>query len=141
MQLNKLVLAGTLMTLLGCSDAVSPGDLAISITPNRSQLRSGDTLSVAVTAINIGDRAYTITSTGCPRPFRIYDPDGQRILLDELCNAFGMMRRLEPGDSHTYQFTWVANSNTPGFYGLRGYLRAAELGDVEAGSAQIYIGH
>ena len=139
MQMKKLILVGGLMTLLGCSDAASPRDLAIAVTPGRSLVKPGDTLTVTVTAMNIGSRALTITSSGCPRPFQVFGPENQPVMPTDICSAVAVRYRLEPGDSQTFQYVW-GTPLSPGSYLLRGAITADEFGPVEAGSAQIYIG-
>jgi hypothetical protein len=146
MQMQKLLRVGGLMTLLGCADTVKPGDLAISITLTnaKSVIRSGDTLGISVTALNVGDRTITLTDYGCPRPFRIYGPDSEPVFVQDICSAVGVNRQIRPGDSHTFQFTWVAEKadKSPlatGSYLLRGHVAAAEFGPVEAGSINVYI--
>lgn len=153
MQLQKLFLVGSLVTFLGCSDTVSPGDLAISVTLNRSAMRVGDTLSVSVTVMNMGDRAYTLTNGSCLPPLQVYAPGGDLVPEDEvICGGTGMSRRLERGDSHTFQVIWTAETKRydgtkivrtplePGQYGFRGKVEIAELGEAVAGGAQIYVG-
>ena len=134
--------------LVGCSDSTSPGDIAVTITPSASIMRAGDTLHLNVIVANVGDRAYVLTSAGCPRPFRVYDPAGEIVAIQDICSLAGLSRTLEPGDSHTYHFTWTGENVGPngarsplpaGPYGLRGYVGVADLGIIEAGGTNVYI--
>ena len=152
MQKQRMLLATAAIALIGCADAASPGDLAVSVTLNRPAMRLSDTLGVSVTVANVGDRAYTLNEADCGGPFEVYGPTGDRVVSDQLCSGTGMALRLERGDSYTFQIPWTAETSrwtggkivktplAPGSYGFRGKVRVEELGTVVAGGVVIYIG-
>jgi hypothetical protein len=152
MQMRKLLLAASLVSLLGCADAASPGDLAISVTLNRASMRPGDTLGVSVTVLNVGDRPYTLNEAECGGPFEIMGPNGDRVASDQFCAGTGMALSLERGQSYTFQFAWPGETSRytggkfvktpvdPGSYAIRGKVKIQELGVIVGGGLLIYIG-
>jgi hypothetical protein len=152
MLLKKLFLSGTLMTLLGCSDAASPGDLAVSIAPSAASFRSGEKLGITVTVINTSDREYSVTTKSCPVPFRVIAGDGTSVGPE--CDVFTLDIRnalVPPGGSFTYRRDWtgekietvngvtVRTPLAPGLYLLRANVVAGELGVLTGGMAEVEI--
>ena len=140
------------MTLLGCSDSPSdPGDIAVSLAPTASTFKAGERIGITVTIINIGSRDHTLTDTGCPRPFQVFDDNGPVDLGGELCNSIAVRIPLRPGDSYSFHLDWTGEKSSfangtvvraplaPGFYTLRGNVRTEEFGTVSAGMARVYI--
>jgi hypothetical protein len=151
MQPNKLFQAFTLMTLLGCSDAVKPGDLAVSVLPSRSALRAGDTITVAVTVFNVSDRDQTVSTKSCPSVFDVINQDG--VDVGPKCDVFTLDIRnavITPGGSYTYPGIWtgeqidyqdgnyVRTPLVPGSYLLRAHVAASGV-MLTGGVAEVQI--
>ena len=151
MQIQKLLSVVAIAALAGCSDAASPGDLAVSITPSASLIKAGDSITVSVTVTNVGDREHTIEGSGCPRLFRVYELEGDVIPRPELCSLSSKPIRLVRGDSYTLNYRWVAETftytdgtvlRTPlpaGSYTFRGQVYSGEFGPISAGTTSIYV--
>jgi hypothetical protein len=151
MQIRQSIFLIALAAAVGCSDAASPGDLAISISTTASVVKPGEAIGVNVTVANVGDREHTFESGGCPAMFRVYELEGSTVRRDEICSAVSRPVRLVPGDSYTVHYTWTAEKVSytggsmvrtplpPGEYTFRGEVLTGEFGVVSAGMTRIYI--
>jgi hypothetical protein len=151
MQPNKRFATIALMTLLGCSDAVKPGEVAVSITPSRGALRAGDTITVAVTVFNTSDRDQTVSTKSCPSVFSVIGQDG--VDVGPNCDVSTLDIRnatIPPGGSYTYPRIWtgeqvdyqggtyVRTPLAPGSYLLRAKVVASGV-MVTGGMAEVQI--
>ena len=151
MQIRQLILLAGVASLLGCSDASGPGDIAIALVPTAQTFKAGEKIGISVTVTNIGSRPRVLTATGCPRAFQVFGTEGLVDLGSELCAAIARSTPLAPGDSYTFQHEWTGEKVTfsngavvraplaTGFYTLRGHVAVGELGVISAGMAEVYI--
>ena len=139
--MRRAVVAAALLTapLAACSSPAAPGvALHVSARVDRSAVRSGDTVAVAVVVANPTDRPQSIPAGYCGDPFVVSDAAGaalpQRVIICSLAAA--APRTLPPGEAYTYRGTWRA-AVAPGEYTIRGWLRRADRGDGAAAAVTV----
>lgn len=141
MNLRRLTCAALALPLVACSEpTVSDKGVEVTLTVDRTVLQPGQTAQVTVVAVNRGQRAVTINSTGCPASFVVLPQSGSVIVPGpQTCATIAAMRELAPGESYAFQHAWALDGASlgssasqalrPGNYSLQGrvvgaYLRA-----------------
>jgi hypothetical protein len=149
MRIRSVVVAS--LVALGCSDPAGPGDLSIVVASSASAVHAGDKVTVTVTVLNTGSRGHVLTVTGCPKPFHVFAPDGNRVIPGEICSSPPGILTLERGDSYSFTFDWTAETTTfsggttvkhplaPGRYALRGAVVANEFGLLVGGLTSVDV--
>jgi hypothetical protein len=149
---RRLLLLAAAAAGVACANPDAPGDLAISVTPAASSVKAGDQVDISVTVTNVGDRQHTIEYESCGQPFKVFDRFGRAADQGSGCFLFAHGPvNLAPGDSHTYQGSWRADTSSftngvvvrfplsPGEYWIRGLVASGDLGTLTRGTARVTV--
>ncbi len=119
--------AATLLLACGTTGPTGPSDLAISVTLDREVFIRGDTMTVTVTAINVGARTITLVgSSSCLLKFEVWR--GPVLVQDPsawVCTMDLFLLPLSPGETEVRNFEWRGTGTdgqvlAPGGYDVRG---------------------
>lgn len=121
--MQKTILV-TLVMLAGCSDGtVEPAQPTLQITTllSTATLRVGDSLSVRVTAKNVGTAVVSVPTAPCPSAFEILQGSTLVWPIGQLCTPLAYApRALARGDSYVYESGLLPLTLAAGDYRVRG---------------------
>jgi len=127
-----LLLSGTLV-LASCSLTDPTSTLAITISGDTSTLPLGDTVHITVNAINISDKAVTLSAQGsCLLFIQVSSTitGALNYASNDQCTGNPQSVTIAPGETHTTTFAWDGSGLTgtrlpTGTYAIRGGAEVA----------------
>jgi hypothetical protein len=144
--IRRLISLTGATVLLACG-TTGPPDLAIRVTLDRGVLVRGDTMTVTVTATNVGARTITLVgSSSCLLEFEVWR--GPELVQDpsaRLCTMDLLLLPLSPGETEVRHFKWRGTGTdgqalAPGSYEVRGISRLEGSGPVASPMVVLEIG-
>ena len=119
--------------LTGCGGSTDPSEIGMDVTValSTSQVQVGDTVTIAVTAVNTTGEQLSLAFLGpCSVGFEVVDAAGTVVApLPAICPIIDFVPTLEAGQSIGLEFPWLGERQygtgdylAPGTYRVRGML-------------------
>lgn len=100
-----------LLVLASCRErSTEPADvISVNTALSSTTLRTGEAVTITVTATNISTRPVTIQGNTCPRPYVVLQGAEAVAPGGMVCPAISIPIDLAPGGSHTFTYRWAGD--------------------------------
>jgi hypothetical protein len=107
MTVHRQLIFGMLL-LSGCTGLTeATQQLEVTVTASRSSVAATRPIEITVTATNRNSQAAEVIANSCPEAYRVISADGVTVAPGAaLCTAMALQRRLQPGESMVFSYTW-----------------------------------
>lgn len=101
-----------LLWLAGCLPVTSPSeDVALATSISSPVFKSGDAVTIRITATNHGSKVRTLTGTACQNSFSVVNAANQKVAPPGgVCTAEAVSIALRFNETYVYVHTWKGES-------------------------------